>query len=97
MTITLEEFTRQRREEREKEEANLCGCGCGQPLDANDDELRLRIDGRLVRADCWYAAIGTVVEAHPIHTPGRHGPGVYAHLDENAEESEGGRHASCSR
>jgi hypothetical protein len=75
MTMTLEELAKQRIEQREQEEKSLCGCGCGEPLDAEGQEGNLTIDGRLVRADCWYNAIGSFVEQNPIHHPGRRGPG----------------------
>jgi|GEM_PF-3356287 hypothetical protein len=50
--------------------AVICACGCGKPLGTDDLDLRKTIDGRLVRADCWYEAIGAHVEKNPIHTPG---------------------------
>ncbi len=79
--ITLEQYVKQHRETREREAATTCRCGCGKPLDVDDLDSCLKIDGQLVRADCWYEALGTLVEAHPIHTPGRRGPGVHAHDD----------------
>jgi hypothetical protein len=75
MTMTLEELTKQRIEQREQEEKSLCSCGCGEALDSDDKERSLRIDGQLVRADCWYNAIGSFVEQNQIHRPGRRGPG----------------------
>jgi hypothetical protein len=80
--MTLEEYVGKMREKREREAAMTCRCGCGQPLDVDDIDSCLKIDGQIVRADCWFAAIGTLIEQHPICTPGIRGRGVNAHHGE---------------
>ena len=41
-----------------------CGCGCGRPMNTVSEAYI--IDGVYVLADCWFEAIGLVVENHPV-------------------------------
>jgi len=56
-------------------------CVCGNLLGPRVDGARKKIDGRDVCDDCYFKAIGALVEQHPIHTPGRHGPGGQTDLE----------------
>lgn len=47
----------------------LCGCGCGEPLVLVPGETEF-MNGRRVRADCYFGALGEEIERHPIG-PGR--------------------------
>jgi hypothetical protein len=53
-------------------------CACGKPMGIVSSERPL-IDGKQVCEDCTANAAGDVTLGHP----GRHGPGVAAHLDKD--------------
>lgn len=49
-----------------------CTCGCGQALGGSIEDVDERFCGPHgpVRADCYYGALGDVVERHPIASGG---------------------------
>jgi hypothetical protein len=48
----------------------LCGCGkCADELEPRNGEERPRIDGKEVNADCYYEALGDLLEQYPIIPP----------------------------
>lgn len=56
----------------------LCGCGCGEPLEKNSP-LGPRWVGaeknrKLINEDCYFDAISSEIDKHPIGGPGVHGP-----------------------
>ncbi len=42
-----------------------CTCGCNREVRPGE-ALEVMGDGRVVLADCYYAGLGELVEAHPI-------------------------------
>lgn len=58
-------------------------CRCGQPFDYHPDESnQFSIDKVPVCSDCYYKELGDEIEKHPIHTPGRKGPGGIVDVSE---------------
>jgi hypothetical protein len=47
---------------------------CKENLPDHPDPPRF-IDKKEVCEDCYWKSLGDVLEQHPIHHPGRHGPG----------------------
>jgi len=83
MAISAKEFLKEK-EEGHGKDAKLCACG--RPLGPRfDGGSRPTIDGQEVCPTCYEEA----VPDFPNHgTPGRHGPGVYVHLDDEPDTAD---------